>query len=444
MIEILLEILVIVLLVVLNGVFAMSEMALVSSRKGRLQEMRDGGHRGARAALRLLDDPTRFLATVQIGITLIGILAGAFSGATLAEKLGAFLDTVPGIAPHGDPVAIAVVVIAITYLSLVVGELVPKRVALSHAEPIATLVARPMAAVSRVAAPAVWVIRLSVDALLGLAGLRDRRQAVVSEDEVKALIAEGTRAGVFVPRERELIEGVLRIADRPVRLLMTDRADVVWLDADANSRTVRATIAGTRHSRYPLCRGDIHHPIGIVRAKDLLDRILAGGAPDLAAIAGPVEIVPEWMPGLALLDRFRATGRHIAVVRDEAGLTLGIVTSTDILAAIAGDLPGVGEQATDALVRRDDGSWLVDGLMPIDEFEDRSGLRGLRGQGDYHTVAGLVLHLLGDLPRVGQAVAHAGTRFEVIDMDGPRIDKVIVWPAPDPHEFEEHPGAFDS
>ncbi len=444
MIEIVLEVLVIVALVVLNGVFAMSEMALVSSRKGRLQELRDGGHRGARAALRLLDDPTRFLATVQIGITLIGILAGAFSGATLADKLGALLDTLPGVAPHGDVLAIGIVVVAITYLSLVVGELVPKRIALSHAETIASAVARPMAAVSRFAAPAVWAIRLSVDALLGLAGQRDRRQAVVSEDEVKALIAEGTRAGVFVPRERELIEGVLRIADRPVRLLMTDRADVVWLEADANARTVRATLAGTRHSRYPLCRGDLNNPIGIVRAKDLLDRMLAGGSPDLAAIAGPVEIVPEWLPGLALLDRFRETGRHIAVVRDEAGPTLGIVTSTDILAAIAGDLPGVGDSSGESIVQREDGSWLVDGRMPIDEFEDRSGLRGLRGQGEYHTVAGLVLHLLGDLPRAGQHVEHAGTRLEVIDMDGTRIDKIIVWPAQEQHEFEQHPGAFDS
>ena len=425
------ELVFVFLLTALNGVLAMSELAVVSSRRARLEHMASAGDRGARAALKLIDDPGRFLSTVQIGITLIGILAGAVSGATLADRLGDWLDTFPLLAGRGDTIAIPLVVVSITYLSLVVGELVPKRIAMSNPERITAFVARPMFGMSRVAAPAVWLLRISTEALLRLLRVEQKPTSTVTEEEVKSLIAEGTQAGIFVPQEKAMIEGVLRLADRPVVAIMTPRQEVLWIDLHAPEATARQILTDSRFSRLPVCEGAVDHAIGVVHTKTLLPKALRGEAIRISETMVPALIVPESTPVLALLDRFRRESVHMAIIVDEYGLTQGIATPTDILEAIAGHLGEVGEDESKALVRRADGTWLADGRIPIDEFEDGVGLRGLAGSGDFHTLGGFVLHRLGHLPTVGESFEELGARFEVIDMDGRRIDKVLVQLAPE-------------
>jgi putative hemolysin len=426
-----LEILVVLLLTLFNGLLAMSEMAVVSSRRGRLQHLAARGSRGAKIVLRLIEDPSRFLSTVQIGITLVGILAGAFSGATFADRLGDWLDTLPGIAPRGDTIAIGVVVVAITYLSLIVGELVPKRVALANPERVASLVAPAMQQLARLAGPAVWLLRGSTETVLRTLRLQETRKTTITEDEVRSLIAEGTRAGIFMPQEREMIDGVLRLADRTARTIMTPRTEVAWLDENAGMDEIARLLADRRFSRFLVCRDTVDHPVGIVRAKDLLRISLAGEPVVLARCMVPPLVVPERIPVLKLLEMFRHEGRHMAVIVDEYGATQGLATPSDVLEAIAGDLPERGEDSESGLVCRADGAWLVDGRFPIDEFEDRVGLAGLRGGGDYHTVAGFVLHRLGRLPATGESFTFRDARFEVVDMDGRRIDKVLYVPAPE-------------
>jgi putative hemolysin len=426
------EILFVLLLTLINGALAMSEMALVSSRKSRLEQLAGFGSRGARIALRLIDDPSRFLATVQIGITLVGIFAGAFSGATLANKLGDWLDTFPAIAPHGATIGMGVVVVAITYLSLILGELVPKRIALAAPERVATIVAPPMRVLSRLAAPAVRLLRLSTEAVLRIFGLTEGRETSVTEDEVKSLIAEGTRGGIFAPQEREMIEGVLRLTDRPVRVIMTPRAEVVWIDIGANRAAILETVGTHSYSRLLVCDGSIDQPVGIAHTKDLLPVVLRGEDPALESLMTPPFGVPERTSVLRLLDLFKRNRTHMAVLVDEYGATQGVVTLTDVLEAIAGDLPERGEEAKPLIVRRDDGSWLIDGSMPIDEFEDRTGLRGLADEGNFHTVAGFVLHHLRHLPEPGESFVVRDARFEVVDIDGRRIDKILYVPAPEP------------
>jgi putative hemolysin len=426
-----LEILFIGLLIVLNGVLAMSELALVSSRRSRLDQLAGQGKRGARTALRLIDDPSGFLSTVQIGITLVGILAGAFGGATLADRLGGWLDTFPALAPNGDNIGIALVVVTITYLSLIVGELVPKRIALTNPERVASLVARPMSQLSRLAAPGVWVLRASTEAALRLLRLSGTRSETVTEDEVKSLIAEGTRAGVFAPQERRMIEGVLRLADRPVRVVMTPRADILWVDARADREMLLRAAQTSHYSRLLVCEDSVDHAVGILHAKDVLPLALRNEPISVRALMVPALVIPDRTSVLQLLDRFRREGIHMAVVVDEYGTTEGLATSTDVLEAIAGDLPERGELTEPLIVRRDDGSWLVAAWLPIDEFEDRFGLRDLRGDGGFHTLAGFVLQQLGHLPDVGESFQYRGLRFEVVDMDGRRVDKVLVQRLPD-------------
>lgn len=427
-----LELLFVLLLTAVNGVLAMSELAMVSSRRSRLEAMAEDGSTGARTALRLIDDPGRFLSTVQIGITLVGILAGAFSGATLADRLGDRLDTIPALAPYGAGIAIGLVVVAITYLSLIAGELVPKRVALANPERVAALVAGPMDVLSRLAGPAVWLLRVSTEAVLRLLRSSPQGEARVTEDEVKSLIAEGVRSGIFVSQEREMIDGVLRLADRPVRVIMTPRADVVWVDANADRETLRRVVAMRRFSRLLVCDGSVDHAVGVVHTKDLLPLALGDEAIALTALTVPALVVSDRMPVLKLINRFRRARVHMAVVVDEYGVTEGVATLTDVLESIAGELPDQGEDSEPLLVQRDDGSWLIDGTLPIDEFEDRLGLRGLREGHDFHTVAGLVLQRLGRLPTAGEHFVHRGTRFEVVDMDGHRIDKLLVQTAAEP------------
>ncbi len=429
------ELLVILLLILLNAFFAMSEMALVSARRARLQQMAEGkGGKGARAALTLSEDPSRFLSTVQVGISVTGIVAGAYGGATLADRLGLVLNEVSWIAPYGQPVAFTLVVAAITYFSLIIGELVPKRMALVDAERIACLVAGPMSTVSRVSAPVVWLLGLSSDAVLKLLRLPTVREQTVTEEEVKTLIKEGTQTGVFDPAERQMIEGVLHLADRSVRSIMTPRPDVIWLDVNDPIDMVSREIRDSGYSRFPVCSGDVDEVQGIVSTKALLDQSLNGKPFDLrAALAKPL-VVHDGTPVLRLLELFKQASVHMAVVVDEYGSVEGIVTMTDILEAIAGELPELGQDSEAAAVQREDGSWLVDGMSPIEEVEALVGVKNMKGDGDFHTLAGFLLNHFGHVPTAAEHFHWRGIRFEVVDMDGRRIDKVLI--QRDPGEAE--------
>lgn len=420
------EIAIIVLLTLLNGAFAMSELAVVSSRRARLQVMADGGNAGARTALRMIDEPSRFLSTVQIGITLVGVGAGAFGGATLGARFGAWLDTIPVFGGYGEVVGYGTVIIAITYLSIVLGELIPKRIALKNPERIASIVARPMRLLSKVAAPFVWLLGASTDTLLRLLGLHGKRESTITEEEVRSMITEGTQAGVFVPQEKRMIDGVLRLADRTVRAIMTPRPEVIWLDTNESVDALLDKIRSAGHSRYPVCRGDLEDIMGIVHARDLLDDAARGKPFHLERRAVKPLVVHDGTSVLKLLDLMKSSGQHFAVVVDEYGIVEGVITITDILETIAGDLPEAGEVPEVGAVRREDGSWLVEGWMPVDEFEETIGLSGVRGAGKFHTVAGFVLNTLGHVPTVGEAFEHGGFRLEVVDMDGRRIDKILV------------------
>jgi len=425
------EIFVVACLIVLNGFFAMSELAVMSSRRARLEQMAAEGVRGARAALGLIEEPTRFLSTVQIGITLVGVFAGAYSGTTLAEPLGDALVDLMG--PYAYPASVAIVVAAITYLSLVVGELVPKRIAINDPERMAARVARFMRGLSVAGAPVVWLLRMSTEALIRLLRIPDKPESTVTEEEVKSMIAEGTRTGVFHAAERDMIHGVLRLADRSVRSVMTPRVEVVWIDLDDSPETIRQEIADSGHSRFPAGRRGLEEFDGIVHTKDLLDQLARTGSFHLADSLRQPLVVHEGMPVLRLLEMFRENPIHMAVVVDEYGVVEGIVTPTDILVAIAGDLPEDVTDLEDSVVQREDGSWLLDGMIGIDEAERVLGRKSMRGDEDFETLAGFVLARLGQIPQIGDHFLWGGLRFEIVDMDGRRIDRILA--APDPERL---------
>lgn len=425
------DLLVIAFLVVLNGFFALSELAVMSSRRVRLEHMAEEKVRGAAAAVSLVDDPTRFLSTVQVGITLVGVFAGAYSGATLAEPLSRAL---PWLESSAYPVALGIVVASITYLSLVVGELVPKRIAINNPERMAVAVAPFMLRLSVAGAPIVWLLRMSTDALTRLLRLPDKPETTVTEEEVRRMIAEGTRTGVFHVAERDMIDGVLRLADRSVRSVMTPRVEVVWIDLDDPPETIREEIAESGHSRFPAGRKGLDELAGIVHTKHILDQVARTGRFDVAASISEPLIVHEATPVLGLLEMFRENVVHMAVVVDEYGVVEGIVTPTDILTAIAGELP---EDLTDlqeeAAVRREDGSWLMDGMLGIHDAERLLERKDMRGDDDFETLAGFALAHLGRIPQTGEHFEWDGLRFEIVDMDGRRVDRLLVGPvAPQP------------
>ncbi len=425
------ELTLVALLIVLNGFFAMSELAIVSARRARLQHMAQSGARGARRALRLAEDPTDFLSTVQVGITMVGIFAGAYGGATLAEPLARALRTVPQLGAMADDLALGIVIVAITYLSLIVGELVPKRIALNNAEAIAAFVAAPMHLLARVGRPIVWFLGISTNAVLALLRIRPKGESTVSEEEVRLMIAEGTDAGVFHPAEREMIESVLAMADRTVRAIMVPRPEVIWLDVSDPAERILTAIRDSGHSRFPVSESDLDQDLGIVHAKDLLEQLGREGSIDLRAASREPLYVPETMPILKLIDRFRVTAMHMAIVVDEHGSFEGLVTPTDVLTAIAGALPEhPGDDSSDA-VQREDGSWLLDGRLPIDKVERTLGVRDMQEDEDFVSLAGFVLYRCGHVPVVGEAFVWHGWRFEVVDLDGRRIDKILASPVPD-------------
>jgi putative hemolysin len=423
-----LDIAIVFLLILLNGFFALSELAIVSSRRARLHQLERRGSRGAARALALAEDPTGFLSTVQVGITLIGIVAGAYSGTVLGAPLADALRKFPSLADVADSVAIAIVVVATTYASLIIGELVPKRLALQNAEALAARVAMPMTLLARVGRPVVWFLRVSTNGVLRLLGAAGPPESTVTEEEVKALIAEGTETGVFHRAERQMLERVLRFADQPVRAIMLPRPAVVFLAASAPIDEAIETIRREGHSRYPLCGEGMDDVLGVVHVKDVLALARDGGT-DLSTILQTPLFVSPNLPALELLERLRENRVHMAVVVDEYGDVDGIVTPVDVLEAIAGRLPESPEE-TPAAVKREDGSWLMDGDMNLGEAAATLGLEELSA-GGYTTLAGLALFKLGEIPDPGARFEAEGWTFEVIDLDGRRIDKILAYRQPD-------------
>lgn len=434
-----LELAVVLFLILANGAFSMSEIAVVSARKARLEHRAREGDRRARAALELATNPADFLSTVQVGITLVGVLAGAYGGATLAEPLAAKLREAPMLARSADLLALAIVVASITFLSLVLGELVPKRLALNRPEAIAAAVARPMRVVSLVVSPVVRLLSGSTALVLRLLRFRPSEEPEVTEDEIKLLIAQGTRAGMFEEAEREMVERVFRLGDRRVFQLMTPRRKIVWLDLDDPPDAIAAKIAANTFSRYPVGQGSLDDCVGFVRTRDLLDSALKTGAVDLRSCLRQPLLVPENTRALAVMERFRDSRTHIAMVIDEYGGIEGLVTLNDILEAILGDMPALGESAEPPAVRREDGSWLVDGTIPIADLKDILKVPRLPAEdrGDYRTLGGFVMHQLHRVPVTGDAFEWGGLRFEVVDMDGHLVDKVLITARPEVTDAEE-------
>ncbi|MCB4822538.1 hemolysin family protein [Roseicella aerolata] len=421
------EIAVILLLVVLNGVFALSELAIVSARRGRLMAMQRAGSPGAAAALALAEDPQRFLPTVQVGISLVGILAGVFGGAQLAGPVGEALAEIPGFAPFATQVGFTLVVVAITYANLILGELVPKQLALRDPERFAVVVARPMAWLSRVSAPVVWVLSRSSSGVLRLFGAHRPQDQSVTEEEVKAVVAEGAQAGALEHEERHMIERVLRLADKPVRALMTPRNDVAWIDRNAPPEEIKAGLRAQSVTRFVVADRRIDNVVGVVAAKDLLDQALDGAPLSIARAQRQALVLPDSLPAIDALERMRHDPVGLALVLDEYGSFEGVVTTSDLLEAIVGELgpPDEPEKPGEA-IQRADGTLLLDGMMPSDELRAQLDLPALPYAGTYHTVAGLMLALLRRVPREGDRIVWAGWRFEIIDMDGRRVDKVLA------------------
>jgi putative hemolysin len=421
------EIAFILLLVVLNGVFALSELAIVSARRGRLMAMQRAGSPGAAAALALAEDPQRFLPTVQVGISLVGILAGVFGGAQLAGPVGEALAAIPGFAPFATQVGFVLVVVAITYANLILGELVPKQLALRDPERFAVVVARPMAWLSRISAPVVWVLSRSSSGVLRLFGAHRPQDQSVTEEEVKAVVAEGAQAGALEHEERHMIERVLRLADKPVRALMTPRNDVAWIDRNAPPEEIKAALRAQSVTRFVVADRRIDNVVGVVAAKDLLDQALDGAPLSIARAQRQALVLPDSLPAIDALERMRHDPVGLALVLDEYGSFEGVVTTSDLLEAIVGELgpPDEPEKPGEA-IQRADGTLLLDGMMPSDELRAQLDLPALPYAGTYHTVAGLMLALLRRVPREGDRIVWAGWRFEIIDMDGRRVDKVLA------------------
>ena len=422
------EVLVIILLILANGVFAMAEIAIVSARKTRLQQQAAEGDRRAATALALANEPNDFLSTVQVGITLVGVLAGAFGGATLAEPLAEYLRTFPATARYAPAIALGAIVVAITYASLILGELVPKRLALQRPEKLAAILAPPMRLLSRLALPMVRLLSGSTSLVLRLLGARPAEESPVTEEEIKILLAQGTRAGMFEPAEQQLVERIFRFADRRVVSLMTPRTRITWLDLHDPADEQRRTIHDHPFSRYVVAEGDLDHWVGFVRAREVLAAHLATGSLDLRASLRQPLVVPESARALGLLERFKATGIHLALVIDEYGGIEGLVTLNDLLEAIVGELPAHGEAHEAAVVRRDDGSFLVSGAIEADDLKQLLAVPRLPAEerGDYRTLGGFVMRHLGRVPREGDRFDWGGYRFEIVDMDGYLVDKVLI------------------
>jgi putative hemolysin len=424
------EIVVVLAAILTNGLFAMAEIAVVSSRKARLRRMAEQGQAGAKAALDLAESPNRFLSTVQIGITLVGVFTGAFGGATLAAKLAVPIAGVPALAAYADKIALGVVVAILTYLSLILGELVPKRLGLSRPEVVAMAVAGPMNWLSRVTGPVVAVLSASTEGLLRLLGFKPVVESAVNEEEVRVLMQEGVRAGAFNKVESQIVHSALELDQLPVREIMTPRPKVIWLNQDDSHELIWHKIVVSRHSHFPVHDGSRDHTIGVVSVKAIYAHLAANLPVRLRDLMVPPLVVPESQTVLQLVETFKVTGKHIAMVTDEFGVMVGLVTLNDVMEAIVGEFPSQGERAKPEVKKRDDGTWLIDAMIDLESVERAlPGFRFPAGPStEYQTLAGFVVKALGRVPREGETFEASGYVLEVLDMDRHRVDKVLAIP----------------
>jgi putative hemolysin len=423
------EILIILLLVVSNGFLVMSEMAIVSSRKVRLQQMATRDPK-AELALSLANAPNQFLPTVQIGITLLGIVSGAFGETTISRYLRPILASIPLLNPLADMVASVMAILIITYLTLIIGELVPKRIALNSPEPLAAVVAMPMRFLSIITAPFVYFLGASTQLVVRVLGIKASVEPEVTEEEIKVLIEQGTEAGTFEAAEQDMVERVFRLGDRPVSALMSPRPEIVWLNIEDSIEVNRHKIINSQHSRFPVCQRELDNVLGILPVNDILSRCLNSQPLDLSASLRRPLFVPESTKGLKVLEMFKQSGTHIVFVVDEYGVIQGLVTLNDVLVEIVGDIPSASNTDEPVAVQRDDGSWLVDGMLPVDEFLEMFEIAELTPEqrGSYNTMGGLIMAHLGRIPTATDKFDWKGFCFEVVDMDGNRVDKILVMP----------------
>ncbi len=422
------DIFIILFLIFINGIFSMSEIAIISARKARLLQKVEEGDQRARVALDLANEPNMLLSTVQIGITLVGVLSGAFGGATLAGEFAGFFDRFSFIHPYGESVALGLIVLCITFFTLVIGELVPKRIALNHPERIAIRAASPMRFLAGIASPAVHLLSFSTDLVLRMIGFKPSAEPPVTEEEIKILIEQGTIAGVFEEAEQDMVSRVLRLGDRRVGALMTPRKRIVWLDVNESAERNRRRILKSMRSRFPVCQGRLSNVLGVVHVKDLLTRCLSGRTLDIRSGLQQPLFVLEGTHVLRVMELFKESGTQVALVVDEYGTIEGLVTLTDLLESIIGDLPSLDDAGERPIVQRQDGSWLVEGMIPVDELREflDAGRFPEEDTGDYETLGGFVMNVLRRIPEVGDHFECCGFRFEVVDMDGHRVDKVLV------------------
>lgn len=404
----------------------MSEIAVVSARTARLQQMAQRGNQGALVALKLAESPNRFLSTVQVGITLVGIFAGAFGGANIAGELVVPLSELPWIGRYAGTLSLAIVVGLITFLSVVVGELVPKRIALGNAEQIAALVSRPMRGLSTIATPIVHLLSIATDVTLKLLGIQTLADEEINEEEIRMMIHQGAEAGTIEVAERDMVESIFRLGDRTLESIMTPRQEVVWVDINLPEEEIRHLVQISNHARLPVCDGNLDHILGVIQAKDLLFAYPEGQPPDIKSVMQEPLLIPETMQTFHALERFKQSGQHMALLFDEYGGIDGLVTLIDLLQAIVGDIPTLDEVAEPPIVQREDGSWLVDGLMTIDDFKEAFAFRTMPGEGKYQTLGGFIVFMLGSIPRTGNHFGWGGFHFEVADMDRYRVDKVLL------------------
>lgn len=427
------ELLIIVLLILLNGVFAMSEMAIVSAKKVRLRQWADEGNESARVALDLAENPSNLLSTVQIGITLIGVMAGAFGGASVAAQLSPYIRMVAVLAPYADSIAFGLVIAFTTFLSLIIGELVPKRLALNNPERLAMLIAAPMSILAKIVSPIVKVLSFTTELLLRLLGVKPSTEPAVTEEEFKVLLEEGTAAGVFEEDEQEMVERVFRLGDLHVGMLMIPRTRMVWLDLEDPLEENFKKIVDNPFTTFPVGHGTPDSIRSVIHAEDLLAKALLNEPIDLKSVCRPALFVPDSMSAFQALDKFREKHAHLALVVDEYGGVDGLVTLSDLVEEIVGDMAEVGPPSEQMIITRDDGSWLMSGRLPIDELKEHLEIDYLEEEeeGRFQTLGGFVLNQLGHLPTPSESFEWDGFRFEVMDMDGPRIDKILVSSLPE-------------
>lgn len=433
------EIAAIFLLILLNGFFSMSEISLISARKIRLEQRAEEGDRGAKNALQLTESANNYLSAVQVGITLIGVLTGAVGGATLADKISVGFKQIAWLAPYAGGVSLALVVLLTTYFSLVIGELIPKRLGMNNPEKVASAVAGVMRFVSWITSPVIRLLSWSTEVGLRILGVQQSTEPPITQDEIKVLMEQGTQVGVFNETEQDMVEGVFRLNDRMIDALMTPRTEIEWLDLEDDAEEIFEQVLASSHSRFPVARGSLDNVIGIINAKDMYEQKLSGAAFDLTALVQKPLFIPESTPASKTLEKIKSAGVHEALVIDEYGGLLGMVTLFDVLESIIGAIPSLDEEAEPEIIQREDGSYLIDGLLPVDEFKELFDLDDLPDEDriGYQTVGGFVINQLGAIPATGAHFEFNNLRFEVVDMDGHRIDKILVNPTQEDHSEGE-------